>query len=407
MFHFVTGSNEVQEFNHSFTISSNGINDGATHAYDVTQLIADAAAANQEVFFAGFGDGEFLSNFNITVAGLVASGDPTVTGTVGGQVVQQKHSIEPFSNVTLTDTGNPGGSGDDAMLTILDSNGNGTLALPGIINFKSFAPGSYQTGSYQTGSYQTGSYQTGSYQTGSYHSLSVLQITLRSILSNAAALPAGTAHIPLTLDIDIQSALGGAGENPTTTIDISAACYCRGTRILTSYGERPIETLAIGDIVITEGGAAEPIRWIGRRTFAGRFLAGRKHLMPILFRAGSLGGGLPRRDLRVSPNHAMLLDGLLAPAIALANHTTIMQDRDCRQVDYIHLELDRHDAILAEGAASETFLDDDSRGMFHDAADYRAPEGAQPPALYCAPRVESGARLEAIRRRLGALAQTG
>jgi hypothetical protein len=71
-------------------------------------------------------------------------------------------------------------------------------------------------------------------------------------------------------------------------------------------------------------------------------------------------------------------------------------------VTYFHIELERHDVILAEGAPSESFVDDDSRGMFHNAAEYAAlyPDAAPAPALYCAPRVTGGFALEAIRHRL-------
>ncbi len=184
------------------------------------------------------------------------------------------------------------------------------------------------------------------------------------------------------------------------------ACYARGTLIATPGGEVVVEDLAIGDRVLTAAGIAEPVRWIGRRSYAGRFLAGRRHLLPILFRAGSLGAGLPRRDLRVSPAHAMVLDGVLVPASCLVNGVSIVRDETCRRIDYLHVELARHDVILAEGAPSESFLDDDSRGLFHNAAEYRALYPDAPAAgRYCAPRVEDGYVLDTIRRRLDALAR--
>ena len=57
--------------------------------------------------------------------------------------------------------------------------------------------------------------------------------------------------------------------------------------------------------------------------------------------------------------------------------------------------------ILAEGAPSETYLDDDNRMMFANAADGDGMGGA---GTYCAPRVADGYTLDAIRRRLNAAA---
>ena len=51
--------------------------------------------------------------------------------------------------------------------------------------------------------------------------------------------------------------------------------------------------------------------------------------------------------------------------------------------------------IIAEGALSETFIDDDSRGMFHNAHEYDAATGL---TQYCAPRHSDGYEVEAARR---------
>ena len=182
----------------------------------------------------------------------------------------------------------------------------------------------------------------------------------------------------------------------------SPPCYCPGTRILTDHGEVAVESLAIGERVITLDGRAEPIRWIGRRSYTRRSLAGRGHLLPVLIRAGALADGCPARDLRVSPMHAMYLDGVLVPAWQLLNGDTIVQETDCQSVAYVHVELAQHEVIWADSAPAETFLDDDSRFMFNNAAEYEVLYGAEPAGdrRFCAPRVEDGYELQAIRTRL-------
>jgi Hint domain len=111
-------------------------------------------------------------------------------------------------------------------------------------------------------------------------------------------------------------------------------------------------------------------------------------------------------EIRVSPEHALYIDGMLIPAAALTNDITIFQDQTVQEITYIHLELDGHAVIYAEGAASESFVDDESRGMFDNAHECRAlnPTASCEPVSFCAPRVEEGVELEVVRQRLAARA---
>ena len=188
---------------------------------------------------------------------------------------------------------------------------------------------------------------------------------------------------------------------PATNETLTPACYCTGTLIRTPRGDVPVEQLAAGDLVETQDGSAQPVLWIGRRSYGGRFLAGRDELYPVRIEASALGDGVPSRDLLVSQKHAMYLGGLLVPAGELVNGSTITIDRRRSRVDYLHIELASHNVVWAENAASETFVDDDSRGTFHNAAEYAGPESSGPMAYY-APRVSQGFQLEAIRRSLPA-----
>jgi autotransporter passenger strand-loop-strand repeat protein len=185
--------------------------------------------------------------------------------------------------------------------------------------------------------------------------------------------------------------------------DVNIACYRRGTLILTQHGQKPVEELKIGDQIMTMSGVARPIKWIGRRSYSGRFIMGRKNVLPVCIKAGALEDSVPERDLWISPNHAMYLDGLLIEAKDLINGASIMQAESVDSLEYFHLELDSHDVLIAEGAPSETFIDDDSRGIFHNAHEYRTlyPQQATAElALYCAPRLADGYEVEAVRRRI-------
>ena len=223
-------------------------------------------------------------------------------------------------------------------------------------------------------------------------------------VQNDATISNGNTYINIP-DAGTIELLGYTGGISPSDIEFTA-CYRRGTRIVTDNGEVAVEDLSIGDYVMTKSGTARPITWIGRRSYGGRFVVGRKDILPICIKAGALDDNVPKRDLWISPNHAMYLDGALIEAKDLVNGVSIVQAERVEKLEYFHVELESHNVIIAEGALSETYIDDDNRGMFHNAQEYRElyPVAAAPPAQYCAPRLDRGYELEAVRQRFAARA---
>jgi len=122
-----------------------------------------------------------------------------------------------------------------------------------------------------------------------------------------------------------------------------------------------IETLQEGDLVWTEARGFTPLRWICRRR-----VAAKGALAPVLFRAGALGA---RQDLRVSPEHRMLISGCglellfgvekaLVAAKNLINGTSITRDTSFETIEYIHLLFNRHEIVETQGVCSESFYPD-------------------------------------------------
>jgi hypothetical protein len=146
-----------------------------------------------------------------------------------------------------------------------------------------------------------------------------------------------------------------------------AACFLASTRIATPAGDVPIERLAVGDMVLTARGGACPIVWIGYRHLDLTLHPTPARVQPILIHAGAFADGVPRRDLFLSPDHAVLRNGALVPARLLVNGASIQRDTGCCAVTYYHVELDAHDLLLAENLPAESYLDTGNRGWFENA----------------------------------------
>jgi hypothetical protein len=237
--------------------------------------------------------------------------------------------------------------------------------------------------------------------------------SLTSLIQGLELFPGGTETAPLAVTLDLVDTTLAPGGTPTggnsatesTTTSYFVACYAAGTRIATPSGETDIAALSIGDLVATASGAAVPVEWIGRRAYSAAQIAANPHLRPVLIRQGALAADMPHRDLMVSPMHALFIDDVFVPAAALVNGVSILRSEALEPVSYIHIELAGHDVVFAEGAPSETFVDDNSRLMFDNADEYYDMFGAaSAQAGFSAPRIEQGYQLEAIRRRIAARA---
>ncbi len=159
------------------------------------------------------------------------------------------------------------------------------------------------------------------------------------------------------IDLTLQNGGVEVTGSDLTEDNTNVACFVRGTQIATRRGSVPIEELKAGDEVITMDHGFQKIRWIGSTS-----VAAEGSLAPVVIRKGAMGN---ERDLRVSPQHRMLVRGwhvelmfgqkeALVPAKALINDETVFP-LEGGTVDYFHMMFDRHELVYAEGIPSESF----------------------------------------------------
>jgi Hint domain len=179
-------------------------------------------------------------------------------------------------------------------------------------------------------------------------------------------------------------------------------CFLRGTHVRTPQGERKIEELKIGDVVYTLSGESKPIKWIGREGFKKSSKSWPKDFVPVRISRFALDDRSPHRDLYLSRNHCIYIDGALVPAKYLVNGRSIARcaPEGADTMEYLHIEPFTHDVIYAEGATAETFGSQlEAREHFDNFAEYyrlypNEEETAQP-SYPCAPLLgERNPRLE-------------
>ena len=179
--------------------------------------------------------------------------------------------------------------------------------------------------------------------------------------------------------------------------------FCAGTFIATPSGPVLVERLRIGDLVETLHGGIQPVKWIGRRHYGAKALAAAPAHLPVLIMAGAIDDGVPARDLRLSADHGVCIDGALIAAGRLINRSFILRDIVAETATYVHVELDEHEVLIAEECPAESYRDEGgSREIFENAAEFAPlyPEPLPWPPVPCLPALDQGFVLDATLRRL-------
>ena len=341
-----------------------------------TLQVAFASGAQNSGAITGFGelDGSIANGASVSVSGgrLFVRGD--ITGA-GSDTIAGSATLEVGTGLSTSQSVRFGGAA--AALQLDNPVGSQTFALTNWQNTDELIIGN---GSLVTGA----NWLNGSSLTGTLE----VDTTGGIIDFNSVTLGPGTFPIFNT------------GSNFVELV----SCFVAGTRIATPDGEVAVEALQVGDTVALANGEQERVVWIGHRTIDCARHPQSHQVWPVRIAAGAF-GALPRRDLFLSPDHALLIDDVLVPVKHLIDGDAIAQIQvDC--VSYYHVELTHHAVLLAEGLPAESYLDVGDRSHFAN--------GGAVVTLYpdlacriweaasCAPLVIAGPQLDAAKRRLRA-----
>ena len=311
------------------------------------QISTVTLASNITVSFTGaeagtISDGTSTASFTEIERIALGSGNDTVFGGVGNDVVSAgdgNDSLVGGGGNDLLD----GGNGDDWL-----SGGDGADTILGGSGTDSIFGGT------------VGDVVDGGENPGDFDTLDLSNFGWRqtNIIYNLENRENGIVEF-----LDLSGAVLGTMQ--FSNIEKIIPCFTPGTLITTRQGEVPVEDLRVGDEVLTRDHGFRPLIWTGRRDLTVAELAVNPALRPIRIAAGALGQGLPLRDMIVSPQHRMLMEGYRAEmlfgeaeVLVAARHLTDLPGVATAfvpGVSYIHVMFDQHEIICADGAWTESF----------------------------------------------------
>ena len=135
-------------------------------------------------------------------------------------------------------------------------------------------------------------------------------------------------------------------------------CLLRGTHVLTPHGLKRVESLSIGDHLMTARGETSS-RWPDS-------------VDPICVARSALADNVPHANLYLSPLHALFIDDVVLQVAPLVNGTSIIPaaPKGMKDIEYLQIELATHEVILAEGAPVETHLNTNGREHYTNFVEY-------------------------------------
>lgn len=209
----------------------------------------------------------------------------------------------------------------------------------------------------------------------------------------------------LTLNLPVNSVtVFGAGgtsgnfdiiEIGTDSVAFQIVCFAADTRIATPKGHIRAGDIQSGDTLLSADADTVVVAQVGQQHISPLQAARERRLQPIVIRAGALGHGLPKRDLKVSRQHRLLVASRIAQRLAGASEVLIpahhligldgiAPDPTPGPMTYIHIDVGTHALLLAEGAPAESLLHgDQTAGVISSPLDPATPVRPIPDAKTC------------------------
>ena len=139
---------------------------------------------------------------------------------------------------------------------------------------------------------------------------------------------------------------------------------CTGANLRTPCGERRVEFLRVGDLVVTRDNALQPVRMIWTRTVTMAELAADPSRAPVTLAPRAIGPMMPKKTLMVGAAHRLLIPGWRLDdeedtenCLVPARDVTGLDLCDVKpaEVTYYNIVFDKPQVFCANGLPVESF----------------------------------------------------
>ncbi|GBD57193.1 Hint domain-containing protein [Gluconobacter wancherniae] len=192
-------------------------------------------------------------------------------------------------------------------------------------------------------------------------------------------------------------------------------CFLPGTLIATDEGDSPVEQVLVGDFVSATVGdqkVSREVIWVGSNHVQVRpELSDDRAGYPVRILKNAISENVPFKDMLITSEHCLCIDGNFIPARMLVNGISIFYDKTITSYDYYHIETAEHSVITADGMLTESYLDTGNRKSFQSDANV-VRIGAGAPAVRswsrdaAAPLVTARSIVEPVFRQIETRAKT-
>ncbi|KAA8393089.1 hypothetical protein FKW15_12720, partial [Acetobacter sp. DmW_125133] len=175
----------------------------------------------------------------------------------------------------------------------------------------------------------------------------------------------------VTLHIDDVSQYGYALSSDADGNAVYEVCFLPGSMIRTPCGDVAVETLQLGDDVLTFADGQSTVRkvtWAGKAHATVRAgLPDDEAGYPVRILKNAIADGVPYKDMLITSEHCLFFEGRFVPVRMLVNGSSIFYDKSITSYDYYHVETEEHSVIAADGMLTESYLDTGNRRAFRQA----------------------------------------